>query len=114
MLLFFTENSTITPYDQEIFEQKLRASKERNHCELCRKNKQRSLAAYIKDKSKMNSSNEIHEEEEEDIDDAETNNSESTNINNATTVTTTDTTTKKINENTNKQKKKTSKFKFWL
>lgn len=34
-------------------------------CYLCRENKRRSLAAYIRGKSRSNSCHEIHEEEEE-------------------------------------------------
>ncbi|KAK0179305.1 hypothetical protein PV327_005069 [Microctonus hyperodae] len=86
-------------------------SQEKNQCELCRNKKRRSLAAYIKNKKKINSCNEIHEEEEEDIDYAKTKDSESININNETT---TNRTTEKMNENTNKPKTKTSRFKFWL
>ncbi|XP_076175270.1 uncharacterized protein LOC143150706 [Ptiloglossa arizonensis] len=47
---------------QQHHEQKL-LSKE--NCHLCRESKRRSLAAYIRGKSRRNSCEEIHEEEEE-------------------------------------------------
>ncbi|CAK9817023.1 hypothetical protein ANTPLA_LOCUS9213 [Anthophora plagiata] len=49
---------------QQHYEQKL-LSKE--NCYLCRENKRRSLAAYIRGKSRRSSCQEIHEEEEEHI-----------------------------------------------
>ncbi|KOC70527.1 hypothetical protein WH47_07934, partial [Habropoda laboriosa] len=48
---------------QQHHEQKL-LSKE--NCYLCRENKRRSLAAYIRGKSRRSSCQEIHEEEEEE------------------------------------------------
>lgn len=47
---------------QQNYQQKL-VSKE--NCYLCRESKRRSLAAYIRGKSRRNSCQEIHEEEEE-------------------------------------------------
>ncbi|KAG7199239.1 hypothetical protein KM043_018108 [Ampulex compressa] len=37
----------------------------KENCHLCRESKRRSLAAYIRGKSRSNSCHEIHEEEEE-------------------------------------------------
>lgn len=50
---------------QQHHEQKV-LSKE--NCYLCRENKRRSLAAYIREKSRRNSCQQIHEEEEEEHD----------------------------------------------
>ncbi|XP_043259241.1 uncharacterized protein LOC122401270 [Colletes gigas] len=38
----------------------------KDNCHLCRESKRRSLAAYIRGKSRQNSCEEIHEEEEEE------------------------------------------------
>ncbi|XP_053978274.1 uncharacterized protein LOC128882106 [Hylaeus volcanicus] len=47
---------------QQHHEQKLLS---KDNCHLCRESKRRSLAAYIKGKSRRSSCEEIHEEEEE-------------------------------------------------
>lgn len=39
----------------------------KDNCYLCRENKRRSLAAYIRGKSRRSSCHEIHEEEEEKV-----------------------------------------------
>lgn len=47
---------------QQYYQQKPQS---KDNCHLCRENKRRTLAAYIRGKSRKNSCNEIHEEEEE-------------------------------------------------
>ncbi|XP_076632541.1 uncharacterized protein LOC143347357 [Colletes latitarsis] len=43
----------------------------KDNCHLCRESKRRSLAAYIRGKSRRNSCKEIHEEEEEEEEEEE-------------------------------------------
>lgn len=61
--------NAMTRYQQEQLQQQIRASSQKEHCQLCKESKRRSLGAYIRGKSRSTSCSEIHEEEEEETQD---------------------------------------------
>ncbi|XP_029039823.1 uncharacterized protein LOC114874582 [Osmia bicornis bicornis] len=65
---YFSYDKSTQAHSQRLPQHHQQKLLSKDNCYLCRENKRRSLAAYIRGKSRKGSCHEIHEEEEEEHD----------------------------------------------